>query len=163
MPFLCRQLFVHNLSLPTDFRHRMSRFSLPARFSDYLGITSALICLLHCLAGPFVLGATMHLHEHQAHGESGLWWLDHRWDYFFLLLGLIAVWFSARHTHRRTMKVLLWMTYGALAGAILLETQAMFFQFLVYGASLGLIAAHVYNLRHLLRRQQQCVSPGCCS
>lgn len=140
----------------------MSRFSFLSRFSDYLGIISAIICLLHCLAGPLTVGAAVHLHEH--HDHSGHWYLDHRWDYFFLLLGFVAVWFSARHTQRRLMKGLLWFTYVALAGAILMESQAWIFQYLVYGASLALISVHVYNLRHLLRRQrQQCVSPTCCS
>lgn len=139
----------------------MSRLSLPARFSDYLGIISAVICLLHCLLGPLTVGAAVHLHVHHGHTDTGHWFLDHRWDYFFLLLGLIAVWFSARHTQRRSMKVLLWFTYAALAGAILLESQAWIFQYGVYAASLALISAHIYNLRHLLRRQR--VTANCCS
>lgn len=117
-------------------------------YSDYLGIASATICLIHCLAGPVVLGATAHAHD----GHAAHWLADHRWDYFFLLLGLAAVWYSARHTAHRAMKVLLWLTYAFLAASILLETQAWIFRYLVYGASAGLIVAHLLNLRQMLRR-----------
>ena len=117
-------------------------------FSDYLGITSALICLLHCLAAPVLMGWGVLAHSH---GEN--FWLDHSWDYVFLGLGLIAVWFSSEHTHQKFLKVLLWITFGLLCGTVFLGHSYPVFQVLAFAASLGLIFAHLLNLKETLKRR----------
>ncbi|MEM7659755.1 MAG: MerC domain-containing protein, partial [Bacteroidota bacterium] len=109
-----------------------------------LGIFSALLCLIHCLVGPLLLGAVAHAHNH---GHADHFWLDHRWDYVFLAIGFLAVWFSSRHTHSKLLKWALWGTYGLLATAIVFETQHEVLRYLVYVASFGLIGAHLFNLR----------------
>lgn len=113
--------------------------------ADYLGILSAFVCLIHCLAAPLLMGAAAHLHEHQS---LFLW---QEWNYLFLGLGLLAVWWSSRHTHHRLMRVGMWTTFGFLAAAVLMETYAEELHYLVYAASMGLIVAHVINLRTRFR------------
>ncbi|MEO0898740.1 MAG: MerC domain-containing protein [Bacteroidota bacterium] len=120
-------------------------------FSDYLGIASAVLCLIHCLVGPVLMGVYNHAHHHHHHAAETSILLHHNWDYLFLGLGLIAVWFSAKHTHKIGMKVLLWLTYVMLGCSILLEGYSHIFQNLVYVFSIGLIVVHIFNIRHWLK------------
>ena len=112
-----------------------------ASTADYLGILSAFICLLHCLAGPLLLGAAMHLHDH----SSFVLWQE--WNYLFLVFGFGAVWWSSKHTHSRILRIGLWVTFGLLALAVGLENYAEKLHYLVYFSSVGLIIAHIFNLR----------------
>lgn len=131
------------------------------RFADYLGITSAFVCLLHCLATPVLLWAGTYAHAHPVHAHESAepvtteaWWhllLHHGWDFLFLGLGLFAVWQAAKHASG-PMRGLLWAAFAFLAGAILLEHYAELFRYLAYGASLLLIGLHLYNLRDAFRR-----------
>ena len=137
--------------------------------SDYLGISSATICLLHCLASPILMsmGVAVHNHtpghdHHHGHGWEVL--LSHSWDFLFLGIGLVAVWWSARHTTHRGRKLLMWVSFGFLAGAILLEQLGPLFQFLTYVASVMLISAHAANIRAIFQGKQSevvCLDEAC--
>lgn len=108
--------------------------------ADYLGILSAFVCLLHCLAAPLLMGAAVHMHEHSSV------WLWEEWNYLFLGIGLLAVWWSTRHTHQKWMRSVMWLTFGLLATAVILETYSEELHFLIYAASGSLIFAHLVNI-----------------
>lgn len=113
--------------------------------SDFIGIFSAIVCMIHCLAAPIVLGASAHMHEH-----SHLF-LAPEWNYLFLAIGLVAVWFSTKHTASKFLRYVLWLTYGVLAIAVIFETYADYLHYVVYAASIALISAHIINLRKQFR------------
>ncbi|MCI4668403.1 MAG: MerC domain-containing protein [Bacteroidia bacterium] len=123
-------------------------------FSDYLGIISASLCLIHCLVAPAFMGAYVHAHNHGSHAAGESIFLHHAWDYFFLVVGFIAVLFSAKHSHQPILKALLWLTFAFLAASILLESWAPLLQNLVYFSSLGLITVHILNIRHWWKHSQ---------
>ena len=66
----------------SDFQISTKRI---APTSDILGALASFICLVHCLATPFLFLAHSHAHSHaEAHHEAGpLWW--GLIDYLFLL------------------------------------------------------------------------------
>ncbi|MEM6345432.1 MAG: MerC domain-containing protein [Bacteroidota bacterium] len=109
--------------------------------ADFVGIVSAIVCLVHCLAGPIILGTSAHLHEHSH------FFLDPAWNYLFLGFGFAAVLFSTKHTKSKFLRYSLWTTYAALALAVIFETYADYLHYVVYAASVGLIIAHIVNLR----------------
>ncbi|MGB0863849.1 MAG: MerC domain-containing protein [Saprospiraceae bacterium] len=120
--------------------------------SDLIGMISSGLCLIHCLAMPFVLGwYTFSEHAHHdhvghvhAHASVG----GFNWDYFFILLALVAVLFSTRgHAASTLVKSLLWVFFAMFAIGIGFEAFGVFFQILGYTASLGLIATHWINYR----------------
>ncbi|MFK7924725.1 MAG: MerC domain-containing protein [Bacteroidia bacterium] len=115
--------------------------STKAHTSDFIGIISAVVCMIHCLAAPIVLGASAHMHEHSH------FFLADQWNYLFLAIGLFAVWFSTKHTTSKFLRSMLWLTYGTLAIAVVFETYADYLHYVVYAASIALISAHVINLR----------------
>ena len=112
----------------------------PSSTADFIGIISAFVCLLHCLAGPILMGTAMHLHDH-----NSLLLLE-EWNYLFLAIGFFAVWWSSKHTAHKGIKYFMWATFGLLAAAVLFESIAEPLHYLVYVSSLGLIVAHVVNL-----------------
>ena len=125
-----------------------------AFFADYTGILAAFICLVHCILAPLWLGAAAELHHHH-HAADMPWFLHHGWDFVFLLVGFLAVKFSSRHTHQNWMRMLLWVSYGLLAAAILLESYGEIFRNLVYISSIGLIGAHLLSLKASLRKTKR--------
>lgn len=140
--------------------------------SDYIGIVSATICLIHCIAVPLFFAYYAHdqVNEFRAFGPQ--FQIEHthyhlgsigffKVDFIFLLIGLVAVIYSSRHTFNKWIRATLWVSYLALVGSVLMEEASIFFQVTLYVASVGLIAAHVVNLRHLrLHLRGECASHG---
>ncbi len=122
------------------------------RHSDHLGILSSIICLIHCMVGPVAVGATTHFHEHShahAHGSHLMW------DFVFLGFGLVAVWFSSRHTHEWWMKAWLWVSFSLLGTVLLLGKDSELLVILAYTSSAGLVAGHIARLVRQLYLQRQ--------
>jgi hypothetical protein len=130
----------------------MNNLSLPKeedKKSDWLGIAASVACLIHCAAGPILLalqplitGAALYEHEHH-HNENSFW------HYIFLGLALLAVWLSARRAHTLGIRLGLWASLSLFAlGIFLEEAHSLLPTLLLYGGSLGLVMAHVLNLRH---------------
>lgn len=124
--------------------------------ADWLGIVASVVCLIHCAAAPLFLviqpiisGMAIHDHHHH-HNEHSYW------HYIFLALAFVAVWSSARRTHIVRVKVALWFFLVLFSLGIFLESDhSNLPTFLLYTGSIGLVAAHVYNLRHI----QSCSIP----
>ena len=127
--------------------HRKNRDN--KELSDVLGIGSAFLCLIHCIAAPLLMGFGAGIHEVQ-HS----FFLHEFWDVIFLVLGFIAVYFSARHSKSTFLKVLLWTTYLSLLCAVILHHSSPVFEYLIYAASIVLIIAHILNFRKLVIKEK---------
>ncbi|MEO1451826.1 MAG: MerC domain-containing protein [Bacteroidota bacterium] len=125
-------------------------------YADYLGLTSAIVCLIHCLVAPLFLGVVTHVHAGEAHVHEVPWYALPFWDYVFLGFGFLAVRWSVAHSHHTWIKRLLWISLAGLAGAIFLEEVHHIFSYLVYASSAALIIFHVWNIRsHLGKKIDQ--------
>lgn len=123
--------------------HRKDRDS--RELSDVLGMGSALLCLLHCIAAPVLIGFGAGLQE--VHSS---FFLHEFWDIVFLALGFIAVFYSSKHSRSSFLKILLWTTYLSLFCSVLLHHSSPVFEYLIYAASIILIIAHTLNFRKLV-------------
>lgn len=128
--------------------------------SDYIGIVSATICLIHCIVVPVFFAFYMHDHASQVSAFGPQFQFEHthyhlgsfglfKVDYIFLTIGFIAIVFSSKHTENKWIRLFLWLSYFILVGSVLMEEASLFFQISLYVASIGLISAHLVNLRHL--------------
>lgn len=122
--------------------------------SDFIGMLSSSLCLVHCIAVPLVMGwysmveHTGQAHEHAAHTHSHLTMGGINWDFLFIALGAVAVYFSTRAHHiTPTLKAVLWGFFGLFAVGILLEQHIAIFQYVGYVGSIGLIVGHWINYR----------------
>ena len=108
--------------------------------SDLLGVSSSILCLLHCLAFPVIL-STGYLYNYSL---SGHW---HGMDYLFVALGLVAVWASARKTSFPGLKLAFWLTISVFSLSILFHDQWSWMIYISVCASLVLIALHIIHWR----------------
>ena len=125
--------------------------------SDILGSAASTLCLIHCLATPFLFVAHAE-HIHDQHHVQPLWWgtLD------ILLIGvsLLAVYWSAKNTSKTWMCYALWVSWGALAFVILNEKVGIIhlIEEVIYVPSIALVILHLYN-----RKYCQCGDETCCA
>lgn len=108
--------------------------------SDLLGVSTSLLCLLHCLAFPVVL-STGYLFNYSLQGH----W--HGTDYIFVLLGMVAVWASARKTPFLALKLAFWLAILVFSLSILFHDSSSWMIYISTAASVVLIALHILHWR----------------
>jgi len=126
--------------------------------SDIMGSLASTLCLIHCLATPFLfaahLGGVGHHHGHH-HGASPFWW--QLIDIAFLVLSFGAVYWSAQKSSKKWMKYALFISWTALAFVLFNEKLELFHlaEEVIYLPTLGLIGFHLYN-RKYCQCEQSC-------
>lgn len=116
--------------------------------SDIMGIVSSGLCILHCLAFPMFLAAT---------GNSTSW-LDHSFhglDYLFVILALVAIYFSTRNLNRLWLQAAMWASGSLFAVMVLFHTYSAAFRVVGLVASLLLVMLHLINV-FCYRRNKAC-------
>lgn len=103
--------------------------------SDLIGIASAALCTVHCLAAPLVL---------LLFAASDFW---HTLSYVFLGISFVAVYFATKHTHDKKISLLIWGSFALLTISVLLEHQIHAMHYVGYLASAGLIWGHSQNIK----------------
>ena len=114
--------------------------------SDMLGVSASAICLVHCIATPFIFVAQAGLHGH--HGHSSPFWLDVI-DTVFLIISLLAVLWSMNHTTKNWVKTALFTSWLALGFIIANEKYGNLAipEYYIYFPAISLIVLHLYNHR----------------
>ena len=113
-----------------------------------MGVAASGLCAIHCTLTPIffaarpVLEGTMGSHTHGVSFWGAL-------DYVFLVLSLVAVWYSARHSGHPTIKKVLWIAWLVFAVGLLSEPLDIAYgKWLMYAGSLVLVVAHLQNYRY---------------
>lgn len=123
---------------------------------DNIGAMASTLCMIHCLATPFIFIAQSCSATCCASAPS--WWL---WiDYFFLAISFFAVFRSAKTTSKKWMKSALWISWIALAIVILNERMVFIHlpKTVTYIVASALVILHLYN-----RKYCQCKTDTCCT
>lgn len=122
--------------------------------SDTFGAVAGTLCMVHCIATPFLfIAQTCTVSSIEA---IPVWW---QWiDYFFLFISCIAVYQSSRTTSRNWMKRVLWLCWLMLSVVILNEKMEWFFlpEGVIYVPALALIVCHLYNRKFCQCRENHC-------
>ena len=117
--------------------------------SDLFGALASGICLIHCLATPFLFIAQANVASHHHHHESApLWW--HSIDFIFLAISFIAIYFSAQNTTLKWIPAALYACWGLLAFFILNEKLHLFHldHIFIFLPAIGLVGLHLYNRKY---------------
>lgn len=123
--------------------------------SDFLGVMSSSLCLLHCIATPLLY--TLKASSFCCSASTPLWWK--LLDYFFLVISLIAVLWSIKHSFKPWIKFAFCVSWLILALVILNETYQFisFTKYAIYILAFSLIVLHVINTRYC-----RCQNDTCC-
>ncbi|MEM1336520.1 MAG: MerC domain-containing protein [Bacteroidota bacterium] len=122
--------------------------------SDVIGAWASGLCLVHCLATPFLFVAQAGL---VSSGESHPQW----WgvlDFVFLAVSFLAIWWSSKTTSKRWIQIALWASWLLLLFIVLNEKFSLLplAEQAIYVPAIGLIFFHLYN-----RRYCQCGNTAC--
>lgn len=122
---------------------------------DTFGAIASAICLVHCVATPLIfIVSSCSL---KGCNNTPLWWKSI--DYIFLIISLIAIYFSTKTSTNNTVKVLLWLSWTLLFTVIINEKMNWFYlpEYSIYIPATLLIVAHMYNLKYC-----KCSTDKCC-
>ena len=94
------------------------------------------LCLIHCLAVPVLV-----ILQKASHDLAHMHWMDIP----FVVVSLVAVYFSSKNAHTSWVKYSMWGAWVAFAAGILLEHYSDIFFILGLVASGYLVFLHAFN------------------
>ena len=116
--------------------------------SDLFGAVISSLCAVHCTITPlfFVVKPVLETSGARNIGSLEFW---KYLDFVFLVLSVLAVWYSSRHTNYQRIKWILWISWIFFATGLLLEQIDFFLGlWLMYIGSIALIITHIRNYRY---------------
>ncbi len=123
--------------------------------SDTIGVLSGGLCVLHCLATPFLFATQAHI----AHccETKPMWWSSI--DFIFLIISAAAIHRTVKTTTRKWIKTTFWINWFVLLFLIINEKMGWLYlpESSIYFSAFGLIFFHVINSAFC-----QCKKDGCC-
>lgn len=124
--------------------------------SDLIGTCTSFLCLVHCIATPFLFLAQTGSAVFS--GGAPSWWRF--LDYFFLVVSFAAIYRSTTTTSIKWMKPLMWISWLVLFLVIINEKLELFHlaEAAIYVPAFALIALHLYN-----RKYCECNTDTCCA
>ena len=123
---------------------------------DRIGIISSTLCMLHCLATPFLFLAAVC--STSCCSDAPIWWKII--DYFFLIISLVAVYSVCNKSKISWLKISLWTSWFLLLIIILNHT----FQIIsinsnyIYIPGVAIALLHFYNLKFCSCDNEACVN-----
>ena len=123
---------------------------------NQLGAIASGLCLIHCIATPFIFIAQSC--STTCCETTPSWW---KWiDFLFLFISLLAVYRSGKHSTSPFIKCALWVSWFSLFAIIINEQYHWLIlpKQSIYIASISLIIFHLYNLKFC-----QCKTDQCCT
>ena len=140
----CTPNFASDLIFMTSFTFK----------SDTVGAAASFLCMIHCLATPFLFVAQAC--SSACCSDAPTWW--RAVDFVFLAVSGFAVYRSMQTSSKRWVWRSLWAAWVVLTCSVLSEAfaYALFLPALKYASASGLIGLHVYNMKFC-----QCRNPTC--
>lgn len=122
--------------------------------TDKVGILASTLCLLHCVATPFLFLATSCAAS--CCETSPYWWKSI--DFIFLIISYFAIYKSTKHTTKTWIKYAMWASWTFLFVIILNENISLFSfsKHIIYIPSILLVIFHLLNLKY-----STCKTNGC--
>ena len=115
-----------------------------AHKADIIGASASLLCMIHCLATPFVF--FLKTSTAMCCSETPMWWQSI--DYLFLTVAFFAVVHITKNNRTKTwLKSLLIISW---IGLLIVTLNTTFFIFhisnsLAYAPAISLVTLHLYN------------------
>ena len=123
---------------------------------DSIGSMASMLCLVHCLATPFIFitqACTM-----SCCAGAPTWW--QAIDYIFIVISFFAILRSTQTSSNKMIKIALWTTWFLFFISIINKTIGLFYvnPNFTYATGIILASLHLYNLKYC-----QCENDTCCT
>jgi hypothetical protein len=124
--------------------------------SDQIGAVSSALCMLHCLATPFLFLSQSSLIFISV--DFTLPWFII--NYIFLFISFIAIYYSVKNSSNRFIRIFLYLFWAVLSGLIINESLGILSipETATYLSASSLICLHIYNLKYC-----RCDDENCCT
>ena len=123
---------------------------------DSIGSIASMLCLLHCIATPFIFitqACTM-----SCCAGAPTWWQS--LDYLFVIISFFAIFRSTQTSSNKNIKIALWTFWSIFF--ILIMNKAIQLYYInpnfIYATGITLAILHIYNLTYC-----QCEDEKCCA
>ena len=113
---------------------------------DFIGVLASSLCLIHCVATPFLFVAKAC--SITCCSDSPAWWRVI--DYIFIAISFIAILYATKNSTKKWIQIALWSSWILLLVAILSESFeiGLFPKSFAYFPALTIIGFHFYNLKY---------------
>ena len=130
----------------------MNRIFLPF---DSIGIIASTLCLIHCVATPFIFIAKACTAT--CCSDAPTWWI--MIDYLFLIISFLAIFFISKNLNIKWLKISFWLSWFVLLFTILHHSVNIIHlpKNFIYIPSFAIIILHFYNLQFC-----KCQNESCC-
>jgi len=121
---------------------------------DAVGIAASTLCLIHCIATPFIFLAKAC--STTCCADAPVWWQFI--DYMFIVISFMAIYFATKKSRKNWMKIALWGAWIVLLFSILNETfkaNLLFAEF-IYFPAISIVILHFYNQKYCLGIGDNC-------
>lgn len=122
-------------------------------FSDFVGISGSILCLIHCIAPQLLFLGTLGLG--MASIFSSGWW-----HLLFWITCFFAVWKSSKISPVKLFRVVLWAAFSLFTVGIALDFFMGVENLFSYAGSAMLVFGHGWNLWRLSRKPSPKVVPN---
>ena len=112
---------------------------------DILGATASTMCLVHCIATPFIFIAQACTAA--CCSEAPVWWKAV--DFVFLVISFAAIHYSTKNNPKRWLKSAMYISWVLLLIAVIMKSFGIGHlpELLGYIPAAAIIGLHIYNLR----------------
>jgi len=124
--------------------------------TDRIGIIANSLCMVHCIATPFIFLAKT-CSTSCCEGSPSWWSLL---DYVFLLVSFFAIYQSSKSTSKSWLKYAMWASWILLLAMLLNEKFNIIylFKYAIYVPAMLLVVLHTYSLKYC-----KCKTDVCCA
>ena len=109
---------------------------MKSKFLDAVGISAAVLCLIHCIIFPLLLIIPLGI-SHNPYI-----------DLTFLIIGTLVVYQQTKQITNYWLRILFWASIGLIAVSILADFIFEIHLPLIYAGAAGLITAHFINFKN---------------
>ena len=122
---------------------------------DSVGIVAGTLCMIHCIATPFLFIAKAC--SSVCCADTPVWW--QLIDYAFLIISFIAIYFITKKSTLSWIKIAFWISWFLLLVTLLNHTFMIISapEYFIYIPASAIIILHFYNIKFC-----KCSEDSCC-
>ncbi|MGG7469688.1 MerC domain-containing protein [Chryseobacterium arthrosphaerae] len=109
---------------------------MKSKILDAVGISAAVLCLIHCIVFPLLLIVPLGI-SHNPYIDLG-----------FLIIGAIVVFNVTKKTANRQLKLLFWLSILLISISVMTDLIFEIHLPLIYVGAAGLITGHIINFKN---------------